>query len=104
MCCGQKRQQFQADAGQKAVSGLRPSSGRPSASGQSPDSGRSLASTQPVLQNPVSFRYQGRYNRMIKGPQTGYLYLLSPRESEFLVDERDVPQLLEESPEIGIRG
>jgi hypothetical protein len=78
-CCGQKRLQWQ-----KNKSNTEPAP----------------IAQEIKLENPVSLRYHGRFSRMAKGAITGYLYLFSAQEPELLVDNRDVPMLLEGSPEL----
>ena len=80
-CCGQKRQQWQ----QKTI--------------QQADTPVSL---EPVLENPVSLRYLGPASCLIKGSETGYLYLFAGREHSLMVDSRDAVYLLEESQKFSL--
>ena len=74
-CCGQKRQQWQQQIIQPVDT---------------------PGSTEPVLENPVSLRYLGSTSCLIKGHQTGYLYLFAEKEHSLMVDSRDAVFLLQE--------
>lgn len=80
-CCGQKRLQWQ----QKLTH-------------QEP----AWVSYEPVLENSVSLQYNGISSCLIKGPQTGYLYLFAVQETGLMVDGRDVDQLLEKSQKFSL--
>ena len=72
-CCGQKRQQWQKETiAWKSVP----------------------VSMEPVLENPVVIHYHGSSSYMVKGPNTGYLYLFAASEAGLSVDGRDAPLLL----------
>ena len=51
-------------------------------------------SQEPVLEKPVPLHYHGTDNYLVKGPQTGLLYLFAPREPGLMVDGQDAPLLL----------
>ncbi|MEP6596529.1 MAG: hypothetical protein ABJA71_11315 [Ginsengibacter sp.] len=72
-CCGQKRLQWQQKTTYRKSAPI---------------------SLDLVLENPVQLCYHGTHTHLIKGPETGYLYLFSAQEPGLMVDGRDVPQLL----------
>jgi hypothetical protein len=76
-CCGQKRLNWQ----QNTIS-------HPETPPPPPD---------PKPLNPVPIGYDGRTTVMVKGKQSGFLYIFAPGEQGLTVDERDVNQILSES-------
>ena len=72
-CCGKKRQQWQKETiTRKSVT----------------------VSIDPILANPVMLYYHGSSSYMVKGPETGFLYLFAPSGEGLSVDGRDAPALL----------
>ncbi len=80
-CCGQKRQQWQQKTTYRKSAPIF---------------------LGPVLENPVQLCYHGTNTYLIKGPETGYLYLFAAQEPGLMVDGRDVPQLLAESQKFSL--
>ena len=62
------------------------------------------AYTDPVLENPVQLQYKGTNTIMVKGKQTGYLYIFAAGEPALAVDGRDVQGILSVSGEISLTG
>jgi hypothetical protein len=81
-CCGQKRQQWQ----QRTLSHQEPVP----------------AHADPVLENPVQLQYNGTNTILVKGKQTGYLYIFAAGEPALAVDGRDVQEILSVSGEISL--
>lgn len=72
-CCGQKRRQWQEQVPRQNTTPVDP---------------------KPVLENPVKLNYLGQESYLVKGKQTGLLYLFAPMEPGLEVDGRDVNGLL----------
>jgi hypothetical protein len=72
-CCGQKRRQWQEQKPRQETAPVDP---------------------KPVLDNPVKLTYVGQESYLVKGKQTGLLYLFAPMEPGLEVDGRDVKDLL----------
>lgn len=72
-CCGQKRREWQEQKPRLETAPVDP---------------------KPVLENPVKLKYLGHESYLVKGKQTGLLYLFAPMEPGLEVDERDVKGLL----------
>ena len=80
-CCGQKRQQWQQKiAHQKSTP----------------------VSLEPILENPVKLYYQGTSTCLVKGSETGYIYLFTAQEPGLMVDGRDAPLLVAESQKFSL--
>jgi hypothetical protein len=73
-CCGQKRRNWQ----------------RSQALYHGPDPARQ----NPAVHHPVRLKYRGSETIMVKGIQSGFLYIFAPGEHGLEVDGRDVEQLL----------
>ncbi len=82
-CCGQKRLQWQ----QKAQTYRE----------QAP------AVDYPVPEHPVEIRYKGTNTIMVKGEQSGFIYLFAPGETGLAVDRKDVPQILSASEDFSLK-
>jgi hypothetical protein len=76
-CCGQKRHQWQ----QRMLSDNEPVHTK----------------SEPVPENPVKLKYNGTNTIMVKGKQTGYLYIFGAGEPPFAVDGRDAQDILANS-------
>lgn len=81
-CCGQKRNQWQ----QKMLA----------------DKKQIPANAEPVLENPVQLKYNGTSTILVKGKQTGNIYLFEAGEPALTVDGRDVQEILSGSREISL--
>lgn len=80
-CCGQKRSQWQQQATHRRLEAVY---------------------REPVLENPVHLQYRGTESYLVKGPETGLLYLFAPLEPGLPVDGRDVESLLERSQQFSL--
>jgi hypothetical protein len=78
-CCGEKRQQWQ----QSEIDRQEPMH----------------SNAKAVMENMVKIRYNGKNTAMVKGIETGFLYIFAPGESNLGVDGRDVQQILSVSEE-----
>jgi hypothetical protein len=81
-CCGQKRQQWQ----QRMQSYPGPVQ----------------TAAEPVPEHPVRLRYKGTNTIMVKGEQSGFIYLFAAGEPGLAVDGRDVQQILSVSQEFSL--
>ena len=72
-CCGQKRQQWQQQMAQAQPAPKAP---------------------EQVLENPIPVQYNGSHSYLVKGPQTGLLYLFAAKGNSLMVDSRDASLLL----------
>ena len=74
-CCGQKRLKWQ-----QKVRQAQPAP--------------TLA--EPTLTDPVEIKYNGIKSHLVKGIQTGYLYLFGEKQPSLMVDGRDAALLLQD--------
>jgi hypothetical protein len=81
-CCGQKRYQWQQR--------------------MSADKEPVPVHAEPVLENPVQLQYSGINTILVKGKQTGYLYIFGAGEPALTVDGRDVQEILSLHAELTI--
>ena len=81
-CCGQKRQQW----AQRTL----------------PHREQVPARVDPVLENPVKLQYNGTNTILVKGRQTGNIYIFAAGEPALEVDGRDVQEILSASGEISL--
>lgn len=72
-CCGHKRHQWQQNNVQ---------------------SQRVMEAPKPLMETPVNIIYIGKGTCLIKGEQTGHMYLFGEQERSLAVDSRDVQQLV----------
>jgi len=75
-CCGQKRLQWQQKVRQA-------------------EPAPTLA--EPTLTDPVEIKYNGIKSHLVKGRQTGYLYLFGEKQPNLMVDGRDAVLLLQDA-------
>ena len=80
-CCGQKRLQWQQKVRQA-------------------ESAPTLA--EPTLVNPVEIKYNGIKSHLVKGIQTGYLYLFGEKQPNLMVDGRDAALLLQDAQKFSL--
>lgn len=80
-CCGQKRLHWQQ----------KPANAQPVKS-----------SHEPVLLNTVAVKYTGKSIHVMKGSQTGLMYVFAAEEPGLMVDSRDVPSMLADSQKFSL--
>jgi len=73
-CCGEKRQNWQ----HKALSYEK----------------KSPADLNPVIEIPVLLKFSGSSTLLVKGDQTGNIYLFAPGDAPMAVDSRDLKGIL----------